>query len=246
MSLWGNNEDWMSAASIRGRITQFRESSHPVVSLVRDLIWVIMVVVGIALALFLVSGTWPAVVTVESESMVPNLNVGDLVLVVEENRFAPLNTWEEGMASGYSSFGDFGDVIIYRPNGIDAVHPIIHRAMYWMEGGEERAISIQVNNMLLNRNYTAPHEGYITKGDHNPNIDQVGAIQGIGPIEPVKKDWVVGKALLAIPLLGYPALYIREFAVLIVVLLILHELYLSWKGGNESSNGKKAKTKKKR
>ncbi|MCK7507936.1 MAG: S26 family signal peptidase [Desulfobacterales bacterium] len=49
-------------------------------------IWVVAVVGCIALALFLICGTWPAVVTIESESMVPNMNVGDLVVVVQKDR----------------------------------------------------------------------------------------------------------------------------------------------------------------
>lgn len=96
-------------------------------------LWVVAVVGGIALALYLFAGTWPAVVTIESESMVPNMNVGDLVLVVDEDRFGPLTTWAEGQLTGYTSFGNYGDVIIYRPNGVDSVHPIIHRAMTYVD-----------------------------------------------------------------------------------------------------------------
>ena len=48
-------------------VQQFRESDHWGVSLVRDLLWIVAVVGGIALALFLISGTWPAVVTIESQ-----------------------------------------------------------------------------------------------------------------------------------------------------------------------------------
>jgi signal peptidase len=113
-------------------IDQFRTSSHPLVSLLRDLAWVVVVVGGIALSLYLICGTWPAVVTVESESMVPHMNVGDLVLVVKENRFGPLQTWETGRQSDYRAFEDYGDVIIYKPNGGNSVHPIIHRAMVWL------------------------------------------------------------------------------------------------------------------
>ncbi|HOS67931.1 MAG TPA: S26 family signal peptidase, partial [Methanoculleus sp.] len=60
-------------------LAAFRESDNRVVSLARDLLWVVVVVGGIALALYLFAGTWPAVVTIESESMVPHMNVGDLV-----------------------------------------------------------------------------------------------------------------------------------------------------------------------
>jgi signal peptidase len=217
----------MGPARVHDVISRFRNSTDPVVSLLRDLLWVFLVVGGIALSLFVISGTWPAVVTVESESMVPHMNVGDLVFVVEKDRFGPLTSWEEGSASGFQSFGDYGNVIIYRPNGNNGIHPIIHRAMFWVKEGEGVPVTIQMDSSRFDRNYTVPHEGYITKGDHNLNIDQVGAIQGIGQIEPVQKDWIVGKALFAIPFLGYPALYLPEFAGLIILLLILHELYLS-------------------
>ena len=103
---------------IRTLINQFRISDHWAVSLARDLIWVVAVVGCIAIALFLICGTWPAVVTIESESMVPNMNVGDLVVVVQKDRFGDLQTWDDGKVSGYKKFGDYGDVIIYRPNGL--------------------------------------------------------------------------------------------------------------------------------
>jgi signal peptidase len=236
----------MATTGIRDAVHRFRTSTHPVVSLLRDLLWVFLVVGGIALLLFAVSGTWPAVVTVESESMVPHMNVGDLVFVVSADRFGPLTSWEEGMSNGYQTFGDYGNVIIYRPNGDTAIHPIIHRAMYWVESGEVVPVTIEVNGYHFERNFTAPHAGFITKGDHNPNIDQVGAIQGIGPIEPVEREWIVGKALFAIPLLGYPALYLPYFAALIIIFLVLHELYLSSrekkeKAAKEKRTGKKSR-----
>ncbi|MDD1675773.1 MAG: S26 family signal peptidase [Methanomicrobiales archaeon] len=234
----------MDAPPKRDPISRFRTSTHPVVSLLRDLLWVLVVVGGIALTLFAVSGTWPAVVTVESESMVPHMNVGDLVFVVEENRFGPLMSREEGVTTRFQSFGDYGDVIIYQPNGNTAIHPIIHRAMLWTDEGEVIPVIIYVDNTQYERNFTAPHEGYLTKGDHNPNIDQVGAIQGIGQIEPVKREWIVGKALFAIPLLGYPALHLPEFAAVIILLLILHELYLSSK--DKRGKGKSGKETKKK
>jgi signal peptidase len=234
----------MDPSGIREKVHQFNTSTNSFVALLRDLLWVFLVVGGIALILFAVSGTWPAVVTVESESMVPHMNVGDLVFVVEKDRFGPLTSWVEGQASGFQTFGDYGNVIIYRPNGNTAIHPIIHRAMFWVEEGEIIPVTIQVDSYQFDRNLTVPHAGYITKGDHNPNIDQVGAIQGIGQIEPVERDWIVGKALFSIPYLGYPALYLPQFAALIIVLLILHELYLSSRekkerAGKDKKSGKK-------
>ena len=130
---------------------RWKNSEHWAASLSRDIGWVICVVGGIALLLFLISGTWPTVVTIESESMVPNMNVGDLVFIVQKDRFGPLQTYEEGKLSGYKKFNDYGDVIIYKPNGygddmftqiiknlrgIPGVHPIIHRARMWVGPGE--------------------------------------------------------------------------------------------------------------
>jgi signal peptidase len=234
----------MGPAQVKEAIYRFRTSANPIISLLRDLLWVFLVVGGIALTLFLVSGTWPAVVTVESESMVPHMNVGDLVLVVEKDRFGPLITWEEGRESGFQSFGDYGNVVIYRPNGNASIHPIIHRAMFYVESGAVIPVTIQIDSYRFDGNITASHEGYITKGDNNPNIDQVGAIQGIGQLEPVRSNWIIGKALFAIPYLGYPALYLPEFAAVIIILLILHELYLSSR--EKKSQGKREKTPRKK
>ena len=133
---------------LRSLIAQFRTSDHWAVSLARDLLWVVGVVGCIALLLFLICGTWPAVVTIESGSMIPNMNIGDLVVVVQKDRFGDLQTWDDGKKSGYKKFGDYGDVIIYRPNGVTDMwasvgllplskqHPIIHRAMTWTDAGE--------------------------------------------------------------------------------------------------------------
>jgi signal peptidase len=214
-----SNTTWLQRAA--SAVRAFRESDHPAVSLARDVLWVVAVVGGIALALYLFAGTWPAVVTIESESMVPNMNVGDLVLVVDEDRFGPLTTWDEGQRTGHTSFGNYGDVIIYRPNGVDSVHPIIHRAMTYVD-------TEAVKNSELGAYYADPHGGYITKGDNNPYIDQVNLrIEGVGVVEPVKKEWIVGKALIAVPLVGYLPLHLAEFAIIIIVIIIIHDFVLA-------------------
>ncbi|MDO9325616.1 MAG: S26 family signal peptidase [Methanoregula sp.] len=288
---------------IRTLIKEFRTSEHWAVSLARDLIWVVAVVGCIALALVLICGTWPAVVTIESGSMIPNMNIGDLVVVVQKDRFGDLQTWDDGMKSGYKKFGDYGDVIIYRPNGATdmwasvgllplskAQHPIIHRAMTWTEAGQpvpsylniyrgkitptgylpltvsgETANGYQIlstgagtpaanftpgtkdltmqtpqGNYVLpagsivpnsgyvrNTNTTATHGGYITKGDNNNFSDQgYLPIPGMGTVEPVKKEWVVGKALFTVPYVGLLPLHIGEVIIAVIILMVLHELYL--------------------
>ncbi|WFN34148.1 S26 family signal peptidase [Methanogenium sp. S4BF] len=209
------------------QVQRFLKSDDPKAGWARDILWIVGVVAGVALLLFLVSGTWPAVVAVESESMIPNMNVGDLVFVVAADRYGPLTTWAEGQQTGYAKFAYYpdrqgqevyGDVIIYKPNGISSVHPIIHRAINWDESS------------------TLP--GYTTKGDNNAVMDQDAYYQGIGVIQPVQKEWIVGKALFAIPLVGYLPLHIIEFAVIIIAILIIWEWY-SRRREENAENGKK-------
>lgn len=212
---------------VASALTAFRESDNRVVSLARDLLWVVAVVGGIALVLYLFAGTWPAVVTIESESMVPNMNVGDLVLVVDEDRFGALTTWAEGQLTGHQSFGNYGDVIVYRPNGAGSVHPIIHRAMTYVD-------TATVEQSALGEFYANPHGGYITKGDNNPYIDQGNLrIAGVGVVEPVEKEWIVGKALVAVPLIGYLPLHLTEFAVVVIIVILIHDLILARRKGKE-------------
>jgi signal peptidase len=212
-------------------LERLRDPEDRWAGIARDLIWVLGVVGLIALALFLVSGTWPAVVTIESESMVPNMNVGDLVLVVSADRFGNLTTSAEGAESGYGRFNTYpdsagqpvyGDVIIYRPNGNTQYHPIIHRALEY------------VNASQAATEFGADHGGYITKGDHNSIQDQEGAYAGLGRLQPVKPEWVVGKALFAVPLVGYLPLHLFEVAAVVIGLMLLYELWLSRRNTEEA------------
>ena len=84
-----DKEGEKSGGGPKGPIQAFMESDHPAVAFSREILWVVAVVGGIALLLLLVSGTWPAVVAVESESMLPNMHVNDLVFVVGKDRKGP-------------------------------------------------------------------------------------------------------------------------------------------------------------
>lgn len=253
-------------------IEELRTSKNPGLVFIRELLWVGAVVAGIALLLFLVSGTWPAVVTIESESMVPHMNVGDLVFVVKADRYGDLQTWETGRETGYKKFGDYGDVLIYAPNGAEGslipgigggVHPIIHRAMATVPEGAPIPVyyypyspisspdvylpSTIINNKIVLQNGTivdeaplkwgynlsvnstgiAAHTGLITKGDNNLHSDQGSPLSRseLGIIQPVRDEWVVGKALFAIPLLGYIPLNIIPVAIILILLMVLYEYY---------------------
>jgi len=222
-----------AGGGVKGAFRAFRESGHPAAVFAREILWVVAVVGGIALLLFLVCGTWPAVVAVESESMLPNMHVNDLVFVVAKDRFGELQTADEGSATGYMKFGDNGDVIIYKPNGVSGIHPIIHRALAYHDAAWYAA------NPSFPK-YQDPHAGYLTQGDNNLRPDQQTFFPGIGYIEPVKEEWIVGKALFSVPLLGYPTLHYPEFAAVVIILLIIHELYASRRGEDEErAKGKK-------
>jgi signal peptidase len=169
-------------------------------------------VVLVGLLLFTVSGVWPPLVAIESGSMEPHIDKGDLVFVMEEERFAGENAVygvvTNQRAERYVQFQQRGDVIVYEPDGNGMRTPIIHRAMLYVEDGENwysRADPDAIgdaDNCTEMANCPAPHAGFITKGDNelsNENYDQVGS----NPIsEPVRHEWVIGTAEYRVPFLG--------------------------------------------
>lgn len=196
-------------------IPKIPQSKDPRINLIRDIVIVFAVVLSIGAALFAVSGTWPAMVAVESESMVPNLNVNDLVFVVEENRYGGFMTAVEAQQAGITVFGDYGDVIIYRPNGITGVTPIIHRAVTWINASAAEQAGFTGE---------AAHAGYITKGDNNEAYDQDAIFPNYGRMQPVKEEWIVGKSLFVIPVIGFVPLHIFESAIVVILIIIILEI----------------------
>jgi signal peptidase len=180
----------------------------------------VLAVLLIGAFLFAVSGVWPPLVAVESGSMTPNMHQGDLVFVMDEHRFdgesavgeTGVVTANRGEESGYRTFGGYGDVIVYEPDGRSDQTPIIHRAMLWVEDGENWSDEVSpefAGGSVCEtdsdpdtdtgiRNCPAPHAGFITKGDANDRYDQVRSLSG-----PVKPDWVVGTAELKLPGVGW-------------------------------------------
>ncbi len=62
-----------------------------------------------------------------SESSIGVIDTGDMVLVKDKNTL-DIKTYVEGAKTGYSQFGEYGDVIIYKT----PTRNIIHRAMLFM------------------------------------------------------------------------------------------------------------------
>jgi len=178
----------------------------------RDVLGSILAVAVVGIYLFAVSGVWPPLVAVESPSMVPNMQINDLVFVMEEERFAGegarhgVVTAQAAETTGYDKFGRPGDVIVFERNGREAETPIIHRAMFWVSEGENWYDEADpdfvggAGSCEALANCPAPHAGFITKGDGNSNYDQAGPGVLSGPVRP---EWVVGTAEIRIPGLGW-------------------------------------------
>jgi signal peptidase len=175
----------------------------------------------VGLLIVAVSGVLPPLVAIESGSMEPNIHAGDLVFVMDERRFpgpgahgdTGVVTARAGDGSGYGTFAGSGDVIVFQPGGDASATPIIHRAMFWVEEGEnwyDRADPRYLggaDSCRELRHCEAPHAGFITKGDHNHVYDQVASGNNARPVRP---EWVLGTAEYRVPLVGWFRLEVRS------------------------------------
>lgn len=99
-----------------------------------------LVIVAVVLgAVFAYTQVWPPMVVVESASMMHGgdslfgvVDTGDLVLVQRASRRGDVVTYVEGRATGYATYGDFGDVLIFNVPG-QGGSPIIHRPILYVE-----------------------------------------------------------------------------------------------------------------
>jgi signal peptidase len=184
---------------LKERIKYFKESDNFWIGLFRDFLSVLMVFVMISSIFYITMGRFSPMVAVESGSMMPHIQIGDFIFVKSPDR-TKIITYNEGKETGYSTFDEYGDVILYKPQGIEGVTPIIHRAMFFVREGEP----------MWPGGPSAPFAGYITKGDNpktNPAYDQQGSIS---PRIPVKPEWVIGVARFdSIPLLGCVPMALR-------------------------------------
>jgi signal peptidase len=220
-----------------------RTKYRSVILFLRDAGVALLFVILVLLAMFAYTGLWPPLVVVESNSMMHGednlshigaIDTGDLVLVKKVDSVSDVETYVDGLSSGHKTYGDYGDVVIYKRGGSDAVTPIIHRAIIYLEinadGQSYRSESLSMAPSdrwwtgdvgdtwdHLTSTLTITHVGYkdltvvvdigsmipshrsgfITKGDHNSQTDQMYA--GGGPVD---LTWVVGKARGEIPWFG--------------------------------------------
>lgn len=156
------------------------------------------IIIGIP---FLISGVWPPFVSVISDSMEPNMTRGDMVFIVENDRFTEKDSIDG--VSVQSQEDRKGDVIVYYPNGNEGQTPVIHRAVMHVEEGEnwvERANEtyLSSDSCTFADNCPAPNAGFITLGDANSRYDQSAGLS-----DPVRSEWIVGKSQAKIPFLGW-------------------------------------------
>ncbi len=222
------------------------------ISLGRDILIAVIVMVIVIGSLWLYTGNWPPMVVIESNSMmhgsdsnIGTIDTGDLVLV--KNSRDDIKTYVEGKKSDYMTYDSYGDVIIFRKNGVDDT-PVIHRAVvrveynksghnndaklqnygsfdvpslglynvtkFWISGYVPNGHNLTINLNELLKSFQKvgrePHGGYITKGDNNIQVDQLSTLTDKKgrPVEPVKEDWIVGKAEGELPWFGLIKLYI--------------------------------------
>jgi signal peptidase I len=117
---------------------------RPVYFRARDTVWfepliALAIIVLLLVSLYAYTGNWPPAYVVESDSMqhgstdqIGLINTGDLVLAQQLGP-AGITTYVQGVSSGYKTYGEFGDVLLYHPNDDLSVAPIIHRAIVYLE-----------------------------------------------------------------------------------------------------------------
>src|SRR5438094_4051211 len=104
----------------------------------RDLLVAAIIVVVFLAAIYAYARVWPPLVVVESasmqhasqESFLGVIDTGDMVFQQAAATRADVVTYLEGRASGYSTYGDYGDVIIFRRPS--SATPVIHRAIMYI------------------------------------------------------------------------------------------------------------------
>ncbi|MDP6156386.1 MAG: S26 family signal peptidase [Candidatus Thermoplasmatota archaeon] len=138
-----------------------------ILGFLRDIAIAAGIIGVLLLAIFLYTGNWPPMVVIESDSMQHGddselgvIDTGDLVLVKELDGDKDLVSYVKGRATGYKTYSEYGDVIIYRKNG-GADTPVIHRPVLYLNVNETTNNSFDIPN-LKKLEYGKEMDWYIT------------------------------------------------------------------------------------
>ncbi len=222
---------------------QFWRSNNGKIALIRDIAVALLAVLVVLLLLWTYTGQWFAapMVAIESGSMehpdspfgrLGTIDAGDMVLVqkVYSRNDIAVHGGNFGGAqakNGWQTYGDYGDVIIYHPDGDMKTVPIIHRAMCWVDVeiiDGQRTYTIKEFG-IYNEDSIGPipelgldhsvkpkwsYSGFLTKGDHNDLFDNLPNEGVLESTQPIKLDWISGKARLEIPWFGTINLFFSD------------------------------------
>jgi signal peptidase I len=120
-----------------------RPSKKPIYWRARDSLFfeplvALAIVVLLLVSLFAFTQNWPPLYVVESDSMQHGsadqlglINTGDLVLA-QKVSLSTIVPYVTGLQTGYSTYGEYGDVLLYWPNGQGST-PVIHRALLYLD-----------------------------------------------------------------------------------------------------------------
>jgi len=177
-----------------------------------------------------------------TDSQIGIIDTGDLTLVKRIESRHDVVTWVEANPNykdmlvskanvGHKTYGDYGDVVIYKKNGLEST-PVIHRAMVWVEynascpspstqgdipdlglycvarytltdvGFRHQSITIDFGR-IFSRDY-ARHSGFLTHGDNNPSAFDQGSLSDARhrPVGPVAVSHILGRAEGEVPWIG--------------------------------------------
>ncbi|MCI4325254.1 MAG: S26 family signal peptidase [Thermoplasmata archaeon] len=121
----------------------FHRSRRPVFFRARDAWWfeplvALMVIIVLLAGLFAYTQNWPPLYVVESSSMqhgtndnVGLINTGDLVLA-QQVPTTSITPYVVGLQTGYKTYGEYGDVLLYHANGVLGPAPIVHRSLAYL------------------------------------------------------------------------------------------------------------------
>lgn len=224
---------------------QRTEIENTVIGVLKDIgisFIIVLIIIGV---LYAYTQNWPPVVVVQSGSMmrenepygkVGTITAGDIVLVKKVNSKDELITYVEGKKRDYKTYGEYGDVIIYKPPPEIRKDPtpVIHRILFWIEVDKlnktfsipelnitsikeidndvykkvEKEFGIYLNKLgVMGYPLQFPKEsGFITKGDNNNKADQMSEIS----LQPIKVAWIQGVARGELPWYGLIKLYFSE------------------------------------
>lgn len=199
------------------------------------LLFIVAIVVGVSVY----SGIFPPASVVESGSMQHSdnwqygvINTGDIVIVKKvASPEHDITTYVQGRSANFSTYGDYGNVILYdASNGM----VVIHRAIFYLTWSNGEPVVMGYHNQswinvtstyVLIKNVGFTHRnlvvfvndflnksGFITMGDHNLAVTDlfdkglnayIASDQNVNIIShPVTNSEVVGKAEGQIPWFG--------------------------------------------